>query len=553
MTSIPIRDDERHGKVTPPASVSGTVARQAHRATLMMIAFVLLSRVLGIVRDIVIAHLFGQGTETTIYTAAFRVPDILYQLVAGGALAPVFVPVFAEYWAHGKKKDAWHVFSAVICIVAIAAAVMVLVMEVAAVPVARILQPLFTEEGKLQTAALSRILLPAQWCFFVGGLMMGTLNARDRFLIPALGPVIYNAGIIAGGLLMHRHLGIASLTYGAVFGAFVGNFLMPVWDLRRAGAEFRFTLDTLHPGVRKVGRLMLPALLGLSLSQLTFWIMGFFLPDDGRLSALRNANNLTQAPIGVFAQASAIVIFPTISMLAARKEWAEFRVEVSQGIRRILFLTIPASTLMAVLAEPIITLLFANKQHFGPHEVHMAAAALWCYSIGTFAWSAQAVLARGFYSMQDTKTPVVITTAMVVVFTILCFFQRGPQNYLGLALCASSVATLNMLIFLVLLQKRVGGLNVRGILGSGWRITLAALAGSGLAYALVRVLEHALHGGRLASALTLLVAGGAGVGVYAALCYLMRVPELHTVRAMFRRPKNVPDGDSAVAEPAPMD
>ena len=507
----------------------------AGRATLLMIGFVLLSRVLGVVRDIALAHFFGQNQITTMYTAAFRVPDILYLLVAGGALSTVFVPVFAEYCNEKREEDAWRTFGSVITIVAVAAAVLVGVMEIITYPVTRLLNPLFSPEAVAGTTALSRILLPAQWCFFVGGLMMGTLNARQRFLVPALGPVIYNGAIILGGVLFHRQFGIASMAWGALIGAVAGNFLLPAWELRRIGARWLPGFDIRHPGVVKVGRLMLPALLGLSLSQLSFWITGFFLPDDGRLSALRNAYNLTQAPIGVFAQASAIVLFPTIATLAAQKNWPVFRVEVSQGIRRILFLTVPASLLMAVLAEPIIRLLFQGDK-FGDPEVRMAANALLFYSIGTFAWSAQAVLARGFYAMQDTKTPVYITTSMVALFALLCAVLRLPLDFLGLALATSLVATLNMVIFLVLLRRRVGGLDVRGIVASLIRIVIAATLSSGAAWVLMRLLQGAMPPSKLGAAVTLLMAGGIALAVYAAACFLLRVPELRGVRDMFRRP-----------------
>ena len=369
---------------------------------------------------------------------------------------------------------------------------------------------------------------------------MGVLNARERFLIPAIGPVVYNAGIIAGGLIGVRYYhdspetGIALMAGGAVLGAVCGNFLLPAWDFWRSGGVYRVDFDFRHPGVRKIGRLMLPAILGLSLSQLTFWITQSFLGDDWRISALGNAYNLTQAPIGIFAQASAIVLFPTIAMLAAQKNWGQFREEVSQGIRRILFLTVPASILMAVLAEPLIALILSNK-NYGPTDVRHAAAALWCYSAATFAWSAQAVLARGFYSMQDTKTPVIITTTMVVLFTGLCYALRAPFDYLGLAAAASIIATLNMVIFLLVLQKKVGGLNIRGIVSSAVRITLSALAGGAAAYGLANLLNRLPHEARLLNALILVVAGGAGIVVYVVGCYLLRVPELRTVREMFRR------------------
>jgi putative peptidoglycan lipid II flippase len=519
-----------------PASGAGRVAR----ATGMMIALVLLSRVLGVVRDIVLAYFFGQDVITDTYTAAFRVPDMLYLLVAGGALSSVFVPVFTQYINDRREDDAWRTFGSFITIVGVVAAGLVLVMEIAADFVTRLLFPLFSQPVVAETAALSRILLPAQWCFFVGGLMMGVLQARGRFLVPALGPVIYNITIILGGLLggwlfyRQPQVGISLMTWGALIGAVVGNFLLPLWDLRRSGARWKLGIDLRHPGVVRVGRLLLPAVLGLSLSQLGFWITQSFLPEGGEISALKYAYNLTQAPIGIFAQASAIVLFPTISLLAAQKDWPAFRTEVSQGIRRILFLTVPASLLMTVLAEPIIRLLYAGPR-YGDAEIAQAASALRIYSLGTFAWSAQAVLGRGFFAMQDTRTPLSITKAMIVLFTLSCFALNYLLGFEGLALAMSLVATVNMGIFLVLLGRRVGGLDIRGMARSAARIFAAAALSGGAAWGVLRALDAVIADTKPGAALQLAVAGGVALAVYVGACALLRVPELSGVRAMFRR------------------
>lgn len=557
------------------------MTRAAGKNTLLVMAFVLLSRVLGVVRDMVINQVFGQNHVTDIYTAAFRIPDILQYLVAGGALATVFVPVFTEYWNAGKQRDAWKIFGSVMSLVACVALGLVIVMELAAAPLARFMNPglglhqqvvvsfwdgwrvlVHPENAPLeqrqaweQVAQLSRILLPAQWCFFVGGLMMGTLNARHRFLIPSLGPIAYNGLIILGGLsqlfVPENHRSIAFMCWGALVGAVAGNFLLPLWELKRTGGKFWLAFEINHPGVRQVGRLMLPALLGLSLSQLGFWITGSFASGEGTLSALRNAYNLTQAPIGIFAQASAIVIFPTISALAADKNWKEFRREIHSGIRRILFLTMPASLLMAALAEPIITAIYFKDKFtqdaagaFTTANLLASAMALRLYSLGTFAWSAQAVLARGFYAMQNSRTPVVITTCMVFFFTGLCAFLprvAGLGNY-GLALALSIAGTLNMLIFFRTLQKHAGGLNLRGLVKASLKITMAALASCGIALLFLHLFwqlptEATHRAARLHGLLVTLLASGAALAVYVLTCLLLRVEELTSVRDMFRRKK----------------
>lgn len=549
-----------------PAANAATAA--SLRATGLTIGLVLLSRVLGVVRDMVIAGRFGQDTATTEFGRAFAVPDLIALVIAGGALSSVFIPVFAEYWNEKRENEAWRMFGTLMTVVGVIVAVLVIGMEAGSVPLTRLLNPRFAEVESVQrTAALTRILLPAQWCLLVGGLMMGTLYARKRFFVPALAPIFYNLGQIVFGLVAGEQIGIAAMAWGALIGAFLGNVALPVWELWRVGVRWRLGWDLGHPGVRRVGQLMLPVLLGQSLSQLNMWITGFFLDEGPHFSALRNAYNLTQAPIGVFAQAFGIVLLPTISMLAAQQDWPAFRDAVSMGLRRVLFLTIPASLLMAALAGPLMRVLYKHGK-FDEHAVGVAAAALLCYSLSTFAWSALAILARGFYARQDTWSPVLITTPMVVVFVLLCFLvapnapyvRANPQAYLGLALATSAVGVVTMLIFLFRLQNQVGGLNLRGIVTSTVKITLASAVAAGVALVLSRTLEgyllaRAAHPelgpSKIDSLVTLLVAGGLGLLVYAGACVLLRVPELRGLKEMFRKGRGAASAAAPGAPPTP--
>ena len=469
----------------PSPAAPRPVVRAAGRATLLTIAFVLLSRVLGVVRSMVISHVFGQNDSTDIYIRAFALPDMLQLMLAGGALSAVFIPVFTEYLQKGKEEDAWKTFGRIVTLVAISITGIIIVAEILAWPIGRLLAPKFSDEALAQMVPMTRILLPAQWFFFVGGLIIATLQSRDRWLIPGIAPLVYNAGIIVGAVFFGHKIGTVAMTWGALIGAFLGNFLLPLWDLQRSGVRWRLgfhradfrplpkrmdgeedrayreRISTNQTGVQKFLVLLLPAMLGLGLSQLGFLITGFFLNAKGELTALRNGYELTQAPIGIFAQASALVLFPTLSRLAAAGDKKGLRMELEAGLRRILFLTVPASLLMAVLAEPIITLLYAGI-YFGANEVAHAALALRLYSLGTFAWSAQAVVGRGFFAMQDTRTPLRITRWMIVLFALLCFVsvQIFGQGFGALALCMSAVGTLNMLLLLFALRKELRGLDL---------------------------------------------------------------------------------------------
>jgi putative peptidoglycan lipid II flippase len=534
------------------------------RATLQTIIFVLLSRVLGVVRSIAIAHALGQKEITDIYIRAFTLPDMMYLLLAGGALSSVFLPVYNEFrHAKNDEEGAKRFLGMIVTLVALAAIVVIIIAEVFAYPLGRLVAPKFTDAQLTAMVPLTRILLPAQLFFFVGGIFIATLQARDRWLIPNLAPLIYNLGTIIGALLFANapiEVRPYAMTWGAVIGAGLGNFLLPLFGVWKAGLRWRPGFDLKDPAIRQFGILLLPALLGLGLSQLGFHITGWFLGAEGELTALRNGYELTQAPIGIFAQASALVLFPTLTRLAAeflRKteagepaDWVEYREAIHFGLRRILFLTIPASLLMAVLAEPIIALLFSGPL-FGTFEVERAAVALRMYSLGTFAWSAQAVLGRGFFAMQDTKTPLSITKYMVVLLLALCFLSSEVLHlpYYALAVVMSLVGTVNMAWLMVALSKRLGGLNVRGVLTATARIVVAAVISSGIAYGVGAFLTPHLNPtgvSKIGSLLLLLTAGGLGVLSYVAASVVLRIPELRTVREMFRRPRAAAGAPSEV-------
>jgi putative peptidoglycan lipid II flippase len=500
-----------------------------------------------VVRDQVLAAQFGQTDNTVIFATAFRVPDLIALVIAGGALSSVFVPVFTQYWNDGKEEDSWKVFGTITSIAALVVAALVLLMELGAEPLTRLLNPKFESRYFIDnTTYLSRILLPAQWFLLVGGLIMGTLYARKRFLVPGLAPLLYNlgqiVGCVIGGMLRPNSIeGLAFMAWGATLGAFLGSIALPCWDLWRTRVPFRFSLDTTHPGVRRVGVLMVPVLLGQSLGPLNIWMTGFFTGEDPRFFAFRLAYNLTQAPIGIFAQAFAIVLLPTISAFASKQDWPAFRGAVSDGLRRVLFLTMPASALMAALSYPLIRIFF-KAGRFTEADVPLAAAALIGYSLATFAWSGSSILQRGFWAVQDTRTPIYITTPLVFAFlaTGWIYSTVDPQGSIGFPLATSFYGIVSMVLFLFLLNRRLrqdegGGLDIREILVSSARILLASLVSGAAAYGACRFLEQRLPLTKTGSLLVVIVAGGIGVIVYAALAMAFRMPELHGIKDMFRR------------------
>lgn len=511
------------------------------RAAGISIALISLSRVLGLVRDMVISGTFGQNRVTDIYTAAFKLPDALFFLIAGGALSSSFIPVFTGYLATDKEEEAWKVFSVIATIMTVVVSTFVLVGEIFARQLVPLLAaPGFTSAQLDRVAHLTRIILPAQLFFFLGGLLMATLYARGHYTAPGFGPCIYNLGIISGGLFLSHALGIASLTWGGLVGAGLGSFTLQLVVARRFGITFRPSLDHHHPGVRQVWRLMLPVLLGLSLPQVDVIInqwFASFLPG-GAVSALDRANRMMQIPIGIFAQAMAIAVFPTLSEMATTRDFKGYRDTLNIGLRTVLFLTIPVSVLMIVLSKAIFQLLLEHGKFTGTNSVE-AAQALVFYAIGVFAWGSQAIVARGFYALRDTKTPILSGTAMTLVFIPMNYLLMKALDFRGLALATSIAAIMHSGVLLFILRRKVGGVGGRLLVDSVAKV----LASSGLAAFVGYLLRGQVDslalagqwGPKLTGAAVLLIAGGAAVIVYVIMTQLLRVQESERAWAMVGR------------------
>ncbi len=445
----------------------------------MMIA-ILLSRLLGLIREMLIARQFGLTPLVSAYTVSFNLPDLLYFFLSSGALSGAFIPVFTERLHTGRQREAWEIFSIIACFMGLVLTGAIVLSEVFTVPlVVSLAAPGYaTPEHKDLFALivyLTRIILPCQLFFFLGGLMMGTLESRQDFRARAAGPVIYNLGIIFGILVLSRWMGIAGLAWGAMLGAFTGNIAYTFYRMRRAGYEFYPSLNLRHPGVKKVGALALPVILGLSLPQIDVIVNRWFATfvSDIAPAALNYANRLMQVPLGVFAQAAGTAILPTLSAYAAKSAIDDLRTGVSFGLRVILAINIPASIFMAVMADPIVRTVYMSGE-FTAAKVGATAVALKWYSVGIFAWAGQAIVARGFFAMQDTLTPVVLGSLVTLVFIPLNYLLMHMMGHGGLALATSIAATLHLLALIYFIRRRLRVIEGGRILASLWKILLAS-------------------------------------------------------------------------------
>lgn len=513
------------------------------RSAIIMMVAVLLSRILGQLRDTLIASWFGQGSTTDVYRAAFSVPDLLYFLIAGGALSSAFIPVFSTYLAHDKKEEAWQLFSNVASLMFIVITVLIVVCEIFTPQLARIIAPGFNAQQIAETSRLTRIILPAQLAFFIGGLMMGSLQSVGNPWGQAIGPIIYNLGIIAGGLFLRHSMGTEGMIWGALVGAFAGNFLFQLILMKKDGGHFQWSLDLKHPGVVRVGRLMLPVILGLSLPQVYVLVNRMFasMLESGIISALDNASKLMQAPLGIFAQSIGIAILPTLSGLSATGKMGEFTQTFYRGLRTLWFLAFISTALMIALAPDIISLIYGyGKFAHTPGAAEITATAMILYCLGLFASSSQAVLNRAFYAVQDTVTPIIIGTITTIIFFPMNYALMKPFGYKGLALSGSLIAMIHVGWMLLAVKNRIKidikplGMPFVKILSTGiitWAIC------SGFRMLSTEYLQpHLLHQ-KVFNLFNLLVIGGLGTVIFLACSKMMGCPEVNQVRDMLRRRK----------------
>ena len=511
-------------------STATSSSRQIFRAATLVMALFMFSRVTGLVREMVIGARFGTSAELDAYLAAFRVPDLLFQLVAGGALGSAFIPVFTGCLTRRDLRGAWRLFSAVTNLVLIIMTALALVAAVIApLLVSTLLAPGFTPAQQALTVSLMRWMLISTVIFGVSGIMMGVLNSFQHFLLPALSPVLYNLSIIAGAWFLGPEIGVYGLVIGVVVGAFLhlDAQIIGLWWYR---ARYRLVLAISDANVREVGRLMGPRVLGLAAVQLNFWVNTLLASglSAGSISALNYAWLLMLLPEGIVAQAVATAAFPTFAALEARGQLVELRKIVSQTLRAVLFLAIPATVGLFVWRVPLIRMLL-QRGEFTATSTELTAYALAFYAFGLVGHSVVEIVARAFYALHDTRTPVLITFGGVGLNVLLSLLLIAPLGFGGLA-AANTIATLvEMALMVWLVARRLGGLEWPQLWSTVFR---SALATAAMALPLIWLADR-WSGERaiLFGVLGLVV----GAAIYLGAAVLLRMPEVRVARRIFSR------------------
>lgn len=503
-----------------PGDVRGgaLTGRQIARATgVVMLAFVA-SRLLGLVRNAAIGATFGAGPELDAFLAAQRLPETLFVLVAGGALGSSFIPVFSRFLNRGERTRAWDLASATINLLVVVSLLATVISYLLAPQVAAsILVPGAPPDAQTLTADLMRAMLLTVVIFAVSGLLMGILNAHQHFLAPALAPSLYNLGIIGGALFLATPIGVYGLAWGTVIGAAL-HFAVQLPALRRVAPRYRPVLSLRTPGVIEVLRLMGPRVIGLAIVQINFWVNTALASAMGEaaITALTLSFQVMLMPQAIIAQSIATAVFPTLSAHAATGRAAEFRAALGGALRSVLYLSIPSTVGLVALNAPIIAVIYERGQ-WSAGDTAATAWVLVFWGAGLVGHCLVEVLARAFYALADTRTPVLVggaAMALNVAFS-LAFIRvvgdpadvtRTPAA--GLALANSLATALEATGLWLLLRRRLGDFAAeeRRVARSAARVAVAALAMGALLYAAMRALAGWPDAVLLAAAMA---AGGA--------------------------------------------
>lgn len=522
-------------------------SRGLARAGLILSAAFLVARLLGFVRILVIVNTFMVGPELDEFFAAFRIPDLIFQLVAAGALSSALVPVVSGLLGSNEEARAWRVVSTVTNLLLVGLFVAAAIAFALAPVVVPIITPGFDEAGWARTTDLTRIMLLSPMFLALGSVASSLLNAGGRFVASAVAPIVYNVAIIAGALLLGPTYGVTGLAIAVVAGSLL-HLLVQLPNVRALGYRHVPHVDLGDASARTALALMGPRALGLGATQITFLVMTSLATEQGSgaLTAFNTAFTLLQIPIGLIGVPLGIVVLPALSRDAALGRVAEFAALVSRALRLLLFVMLPITGISIVLRHDIVELLFGYGR-FDARAVDQTTTTFLAFLAGLTAHSLIAVLARAFYARQDTRTPVLAAVLAVVVNTSLGIALARPLGLPGLGLAIAVAAWVETAVLFILLERRVPGLALRPVASLAARGLLVAVVAS-LAAAVVSGALGGVPGDGLGSPIPrvmllarMVVVTGTWALVAGATALVLRIDEMGSIVGLmidaFRRPR----------------
>ncbi|WP_263355542.1 murein biosynthesis integral membrane protein MurJ [Acidicapsa ligni] len=426
----------------------------AYTATVLLMVSAVLSRLMGLVRVKYFALLFGRDMQADALNAAFVLPDMISYFLVGGAASITFVTILTRYRDTGREAQGERSLSVILTTMVLVLTGAILIAELLAPWFIRAWFPGFDEVKAALCVSLTRILLPAQLCFFAGGVFGAVLLVRKQFSIQAVTPLIYNLGTIVGGVLLYKKIGVSSVAIGTVAGAFVGPFLLNAIGAWRVGTRYRPLLDWQDEGFREWVRLSIPLMVGISLVTADNWIIAHFASKtDGAVSVMNYAKQLFTAPMAVLAQAAGAASMPFFARLWAQEKRYEFATEVADSVSRVAAMGILAASGMIALAPALVDLVLRGGK-FDSAASSQTAVFFAVFSISLFLWSAQAIYARAFYAAGNTLVPMVAGTIVTLVSLPIYASFYHFHGAMGLAIASDLGIALQTASLAVLLHQR---------------------------------------------------------------------------------------------------
>lgn len=498
------------------------------------------SRLFGLIREQVFAFLFGAGFAVDAFVAAFRIPNLLRDLFAEGALSVSFVPVFTDYATNKGKQEAFRLANLVINALAVVVGAIVLIGIVLAPYIVNLIAPGFENiPGKSElTTLMARIMFPFLLLVSLAALAMGILNSLHRFAVPAFSPVFLNLGMILAGFLIcplfeQRIIGMA---LGVLLGG-LGQWAFQIPSLKKEGYKYKPILSFKDPGVRRIIILMTPAILGLASTQINIFVntlIASLLPQ-GSVSYLNFSFRLMHFPLGIFGVAVATVTLPVVATYAAKKDISNVLSTCSSSLKLVFFLTLPSIFFLSFASKPIISVLYQHGQFHYLDTVNTSQALIF-YSFGLFAYSSVRVIAPVFYSLGDSKTPVKVSVLAVAVNIVLNLVFMGPLGFKGLALATSLSAMTNMFLLIYLLQRRVGPIHLTELSSSFLKILFSSAFSGLVLFVFQKIFPLNLETSGLGlKVLDLVILFLLAVGSYFLLSFLLKIKELSLILGLLKR------------------
>ncbi len=525
----------------PRAESVPSTHRLVRAATLLAVATIA-SRVLGLFRETVAAALFGATNDKAAYVIGYYLPFFVQRLLLGGTLSIVFIPIISQYLTRGDAEESRRVTGSLFTLVALVGVGMIIVGELAAPLLVPVAAPGFAATPGLLALAirLSRIIFVAMLFLALAVFSTGYLQAHQHFTIPALAPLLFNGVIIAGTLILGPRMGIAGLAVSWILGT-AAQFLVQVPTARRFGLRLRPSFDFSHPAVKEIGRLAVPAMLGLAVIEINAYVDRFFAsflpaaPGVNAVAVLDYAYEVIQAPVGIFAISIATAVFPSLARHAASGARDDLRAMASVGLRTTVFTILPVTALALALRGPLIRVLF-ERGLFTSTATGAVAASFAAFAVGLPAFAAYYVVTRTYYALHDMATPVRIGIVMIALNALLDYLLMQVLGVAGIALATSIVGHVNVATLLWVLRGKLGRIDGGRLVQTILRTGLAASAAGGAMALLGAGIPMIVEATRLSGQLVQvgLAAVGGGV-VYVLVCWLLGVEELAVARALFRR------------------